>query len=69
MTLEKEQALAEHVKTISEILYEDADKSQMTNLAEIEAMMRAQVQQHVTPEVGGFLSQALQKQAEDTRDS
>lgn len=69
MTPEQEQALAEHVQAIAKILYEDADKSQMTNLAEIEAMVRAQVQQHVTPDVGVFLSQALPKQRKDTRDS
>jgi hypothetical protein len=69
MTPEKEQALAEHVKAIAKILYEDADKSQMTNLGEIEALVRSQVQQHVTPELGVFLSQALQKQAKGTHDS
>lgn len=69
MTPEDQQALNEHVQAIAKILYKDADKSQMRNLAEIEAMVRTQVQQHVTPELGVFLSQALQKQAKDTRDS
>lgn len=69
MTPEDEKALNEHVQAIAKILYQDADKSQMTNLAEIEAMVRSQVQQHVTPELGIFLSQALQRQQQDTRDS
>lgn len=69
MTPEDEKALNEHVQAIAKILYQDADKSQMTNLAEIEAMVRSQVQQHVTPELGVFLSQALQRQQKDTRDS
>lgn len=60
MTPEEQQALNEHVQAIAKILYEDADKSQMTNLAEIEAMVRSQVQQHVTPNLGVFLSEALQ---------
>jgi DNA topoisomerase VI subunit B len=66
MTPEDQQALNEHVQAIAKILYKDADKSQITNLAEIEAMVRSQVQQHVTPELGGFLSQRLQKQRKAT---
>lgn len=69
MTPEDAKALNEHVQAIAKILYQDADKSQMTNLAEIEAMVRSQVQQHVTPELGVFLSQALQRPQKDTRDS
>jgi hypothetical protein len=68
MTPEDEKALNEHVQAIAKILYADADKSQMTNLAEIEAMVRSQVQQHVTPQLGVFLSQALQKQRQDTNE-
>lgn len=69
MTPEDEKALNEHVQAIAKILYQDADKSQMTNLAEIEAMVRSQVQQHVTPELGVFLSQTLQRQPKDIHDS
>jgi hypothetical protein len=65
MTPEDQQALNEHVQAIAKILYKDADKSQMTNLAQIEAMIRSQVQEHVTPKLGVFLSQALQKQLKD----
>ncbi len=66
MTPEDQQTLNEHVQAIAQILYKDADKSKMTNLAEIEAMVRSQVQKHVTPELGIFLSQALAKQLKDT---
>jgi hypothetical protein len=69
MTPEDEKALNEHVQAIAKILYQDADKNQMTNLAEIEAMVRSQVQQYVTPELGVFLSQALQRQQKDIHDS
>lgn len=68
MTPEDEKVLNEHVQAIAKILYADADKSQMTNLAEIEATVRSQVQQHVTPQLGIFLSQALQRQPKDTSD-
>lgn len=66
MTPEAQQALDKHVQAIARILYDDADKSQMTNLAEIEAMVRAQVQAHMTPELGVFLSKALQKRPQAT---
>jgi hypothetical protein len=66
MTPDEQQALQEHVQAIAKILYKNADKSQMTTLAEIEATVRAQVQEHVTPELGVFLSQALQKQMKGT---
>jgi hypothetical protein len=66
MTPEDQQALNEHVQAIAQILYQDADKSKMTNLAEVEAMVRSQVQEHVTPELGIFLLQVLQTQQKDT---
>jgi hypothetical protein len=68
MTPEEQQALEHHVREIAKLLYNDADKSQMTNLAEIEAVVRHQVQQYVTPELGVFLSRALPGQAKATRD-
>jgi hypothetical protein len=58
--------LDEHVQAIAKILYADADKSQMTNLGEIEAGIRAQLQEHVSPQLGVFLSQQLQEQMPDT---
>jgi hypothetical protein len=47
--------LDEHVQAIAKILYADADRSQMTNLAEIEAGIRDQLQQHMSPQLGVFL--------------
>lgn len=44
----------------------DADKSQMTNLGEIEVVIREQLQEHVSPQVGIFLSRALLAQRTDT---
>ena len=49
MTPEEKIALDQHVQAIAKILYADADKSQMTNLGEIEAGIRAQLQSHVSP--------------------
>ena len=66
MTPEEKARLDEHVQAIAKILYADADKSRMTNLGEIEAGIRAQLQEHVNPQVGVFLSQQLQVPTTDT---
>lgn len=71
MTPEEEQAVAYHVRELAKLLYKDADVSQMpmTNLGEIEAVVREQVQKHVTPEMGIFLSKQLQAQPRGTSGS
>jgi hypothetical protein len=56
MTPEEKIALDQHVQVIAQILYADADQSQMTNLGQIEAGIRAQLQEHVNPQIGVFLS-------------
>jgi hypothetical protein len=66
MSPSEKAQLDEHVQAIAKILYADADKSQMTNLGEIEAGIRAQLQEHVSPQLGVFLSQQLQEQMPDT---
>lgn len=59
MTPEEKQELEQHVQAIAKLLYQDADKSRMTNLGEIEEVIREQIQEHVSPQVGVFLSGAL----------
>lgn len=66
MTPDEKAALDQHVQAIAKILYADADKSRMTNLGEIEAGIRAQLQEHVSPQLGVFLSQKLPAQGADT---
>lgn len=66
MTPEEKQALDQHVQAIAKILYADADKSRLTNLGEIEGVIRDQLLEHVSPQLGVFLSQASQQQAQDT---
>jgi len=66
MTPEEKADLDQHIQAIAKILYADADKSQMTNLGEIEAGIRAQLQEHVSPQLGVFLSQKLQERMTDT---
>ena len=66
MTPKEKADLDQHVQAIAKILYADADKSQMTTLGEIEVGIRAQLQEHVSPQLGVFLSQRLQRQMTDT---
>lgn len=64
MTPEEKATLDQHVQAIAKILYADADKSRMTNLGEIEVGIRSQ-QEHVSPQLGFFLSQRLQEPTPD----
>lgn len=57
MTPEQEQALQAHIKAIAQILYDDTPREELTSLSGIEQAVRRQMQKHVMPEVGVFLSQ------------
>ncbi len=65
MTPSQQQALQEHIQATPTILYEDTPAEQLTNLAGIEQAVRSQMQKHVMPEVGIFLSRQLQAQQQD----
>jgi hypothetical protein len=65
MTPEKQQALQKHIKAIAKILYDDTPAEQLTSLAGIESAVRNQMQKHVMPEIGVFLSQLPQAQRQD----
>lgn len=56
MNPEQQQALQEHIQAIAKILYEDTPSEQLTSLIGIEQAVRSQMQKHVMPEVGVFLS-------------
>ena len=77
MTPEKQQALQEHIQARSpearslrdrKILYEDTSPERLTSLALIEEAVRSQMQKHVMPEVGVFLSKRLQAQGQGIND-
>ena len=65
MTPEQEQALQEHIQAIAKILYEDTPPEELKTLAGSEQAVRAQMQKHVMPEVGVFLSQQRQERPSD----
>ena len=68
MTPDSQQALQEQIQAIAKILYEDTSPEKLTNLALIEEAVRSQMQKHVMPEVGVFLSKRLQAQPQGTND-
>ena len=66
MTPEKEALLKTHLNAIGQILYDESNPASMQTLEEIEMTVREQIQAHVSPELGRFLSaqRAVRKQAE-----
>lgn len=69
MTPDKEQALKTHLEAIAQILYDESDSEAMKTLEGIEVTVRQQMQAHVSPEIGSFLSAQLaaRKQADGAR--
>lgn len=66
MTPAEKAQLDEYVQGIAKLLSADADKSQMTNLGQIEAGIRTQLQEHVSPQLEIFLSPPLPAPIGDT---
>jgi len=56
MTPEEKAQLQFHADAIAKLLYKDSDPSTMTTLEDIEVTVREQLQAHVSPEIGSFLS-------------
>lgn len=56
MTPEQVKALQDHIQGIAAILYENTPVEKLTNLESIERTVRQQMLEHVTPQVGIFLS-------------
>ena len=64
MPPEQQQQLDNHVSEIAKLLYADAQAQgmKMDTLGDIEQTVRAQLQTHVSPELGNFLSTRLLEQ-------
>uniref|UniRef100_B8HP65 Uncharacterized protein n=1 Tax=Cyanothece sp. (strain PCC 7425 / ATCC 29141) TaxID=395961 RepID=B8HP65_CYAP4 len=58
MTPEAQQQLNQHLQQIAQILYQDAQAQglPMGRLEDIEVTVREQLQAHVSPQIGIFLS-------------
>lgn len=71
MTPEHQQALETHVNEIAKILYADALEQglSMNGLGEIEQAVRRQLQTHVSPDLGLFLSTPASEKTVEPRES
>lgn len=61
MTPDDRQQLDSHVRAIAQILHSDAQTQglPMDSLEDIEQTIRAQLQRHVSPGLGNFLSRQI----------
>lgn len=66
MTPEKAARLKTHLDAIAQLLYDESDPADIQTLEGIEITVREQIQAHVSPELGHFLSarSAAQKPGE-----
>lgn len=68
MTPEKEALLTEHLEAVAALLYEETELEQMESLAAVEATVREQTLKYITPQLGFFLSSALQEKQQEERE-
>lgn len=62
MNEDKQERLKACLKELATLLYEEADKSQLTNLEGIEKTVRSQILEYVSPEIALFLLSKQQGQ-------
>ena len=62
MDEEKQERLKVCLKELAALLYQEADKSQLTNLEGIEKTVRSQILEYVSPEIALFLLRKQQEQ-------
>jgi hypothetical protein len=62
MNQDKQDRLKACLQELSALLYEEADKSQLTDLEGIEKTVRSQVLEYVSPEIALFLLSKQQEQ-------
>jgi hypothetical protein len=62
MNLDKQERIEACIQELASLLYEESDKSQLTDLEGIEKTVRRQVLERVSPEIAIFLSKKRQEQ-------
>lgn len=63
MDPDKLQQIQAHARAIAALLYDETAPEQLTTLEGIEAAVRGHILEHVSPEIGHFLSQQPAAQA------
>jgi hypothetical protein len=62
MTPAQKAAIQQHANAIAEILYADTDPTTLDDLESIECTVREKILEHVSPQIGIFLSNNLPTQ-------
>jgi len=57
MDTDKRQQIQAHARAIAALLYDETAPEQLTTLEGIEQAVRGHILEHVSPEIGHFLSQ------------
>jgi hypothetical protein len=65
MDAAKKAQIQAHARAIAALLYEETDPEQVKTLAGIETAVRSHLLEHVSPEIGNFLSQRVAAQPVD----
>lgn len=65
MDADKKAQIQAYARAIAALLYEETDPEQVQTLAGIEQAVRGHVLEHVSPEIGNFLSQQVAAQPAD----
>ena len=64
MTPEEQKSLEYYSREIAKILYKNSESEMVETLEGIEKTVRAQVLEHISPQIGVFLSKLAQEQPE-----
>lgn len=62
MDADKKAQIQAHAQAIAALLYEETDPDQVKTLAGIEVAVRGHLLEHVSPEIGNFLSKQVAAQ-------
>lgn len=65
MDAEKQAQLQTHIQAIAALLYAETNPEELQTLSDIEQVVRKQVLEHVSPEIGNFLSKTALGQPVD----
>jgi hypothetical protein len=65
MNADKKAQIQAHARALAALLYEETDPEQVKTLAGIEEAVRGHLLEHVSPEIGDFLSKPAVAQQRD----
>ena len=69
MDADKVQQIQDHARAIAALLYQETAPEQLRTLEGIESAVREHILEHVSPQIGQFLSQQQAARAADENDS